>query len=96
MSDEMEKIRNKKSDQGMALLLVKDGSMGNVVCAAARLLSTPADQICAQLKKNSETSDRLAKRLWWLNFVLTAATIVGAFAAAGMLYLAYLSFKAGG
>jgi hypothetical protein len=34
----------------------------------------------AQLGENADSSDRLGRKVFWLNVVLAAATIVGAFA----------------
>ena len=44
-------------------------------------IETAFSALTAQLAKNSDSNDRLAEKVFWLNVVITLATVVGAAAA---------------
>lgn len=44
-------------------------------------IETAFSALTSQLAKNSDSNDRLAEKVFWLNVVITIATVVGALAA---------------
>ena len=53
---------------------------GHVTAACAREISLKVDALTRQLDENEKASDRLGKKILWLNGLLFAATAIGAFA----------------
>lgn len=44
-------------------------------------IETAFSALTSQLAKNSDSNDRLSEKVFWLNVVITIATVVGALAA---------------
>ena len=57
---------------------------------AAALFAKSFESAISTLEKsidrNSETSNKLANKVFWLNLILTGATVIGAFVAAWSLF----------
>lgn len=74
----------------------RDSAMAAVYAKIADIQSQDTQSLHAalvgivkELKENSNSSDRLGKRVYWLNVVLTCATV-------GLFVVAWLSLKSSG
>lgn len=47
------------------------------------------DNLSNQIKETTDSNNALSKRVWWLNFILTGATIVIAIGTLTTIYLEY-------
>jgi len=64
-------------EQYSAAIIVKSASD---IESSAEKIKQAVDQFKEVARDNSRSSDKLSKLLFWLNVVLTAATVVGAIA----------------
>lgn len=72
-----------EGEQYTAAIIVKSAAD---IGTSADEIKQSVDQFRASVEKIGDSSDRLSRRLYWLNLILTFATVVGAIATVALIF----------